>query len=104
MCIGKKQKFLNFYEWFKERCFLRGEKPFLNTQYVALAKKGFSLPLNPFFPKNFNYRQYIRYCFLVKKFGKKKEFEGGNNPFQRVFPPSKFTFFQTNIKSWGISG
>jgi len=47
-----KQKFFNFYEWFKERCFLRGEKPFLNTQYVALAKKKGSLsPITLLFPK-----------------------------------------------------
>jgi len=39
------QKFPNFYEWFKERWFLRGEKPFLNTQYVALAKKKVLSPL-----------------------------------------------------------
>jgi len=68
-------------------------------------KKGSLSPfLTPLFPKTLTTDSIVPILFLVKKFGKKREFEGGNNPFQRFFPPSKFTFFQTNIKSWGITG
>jgi len=66
------QKFLNFYEWFKERWFLRGEKPFLNTQYVALAKKRVSLsPLTPLFPKTLTTKPVYSILVRVKKFGKR---------------------------------
>jgi len=55
----------------QKEIFFKGRETLFEYAVCCFSKKkGFSLPYNPSFPKNFNYEQY-RILLVVKKFRKR---------------------------------